>query len=83
MSAVRMKPSQRAALEQLESFEWAWLTNEETQVVRREDGDELLMNNGTAGALVRRGLATFVDDDDEDRHADIVSIVKMPVGAQV
>jgi hypothetical protein len=79
-----MRPKLREAYRLLEQYEWAYLTNDETVVDHRgKEGQVLLMNLTTAGALVRRGLATFVDSDDEDREADIISIVKMPTGATV
>lgn len=74
-----MHPKTREALRLLKTHKWGYLTNEETGLdPARKKGERLLVNNGTAGALVRRGLAVFVDSDDEDREADIVSIVEMP-----
>ena len=55
----------RIALELLQKHKVAYLTPDNTTIdKRRGKADELLINHGTARALLRRGLAEpFVEDD--------------------
>lgn len=60
----------REALELLKLHKVAILTPDRTTIdTRSGEDDELLINHGTAQALLRRGLAVRADDDQHQRIA--------------